>query len=176
MPLNTANELSNILDLIDQDAAVLAAIANDAADSLENGPSAGIVTTRLGNHVKNVQKVIADMESGVSEGIRPAINLQSVSNTYTIQLTDNGDMITMDRGLANTVTINPVSTTDYPVGFLVEIIQLGLGLTTITASAGVNLNGVSGGSGSISARYGVVKLRHVSDNVWVVNGDIGAIS
>jgi hypothetical protein len=175
MVINTTNELVTLLGLVEHDATVLAAISNGEADSTASGPAAGLVTTRLGDNVKNVQKVIADMESGVSTGIRPAINAQT-GTSYAIALTDNGDMITMNNASANTLTINPIATTAYPVGSLVEVIQLGAGTTTITAGTGVGLNGVTAGSGDITAQYDVVNLRHVANNVWIINGDIGTIS
>jgi len=73
MTVNTINELLILLNQVDIDAQVLAAISNDSANSTQSGLSAGYVTTRLGAEVKNVQKIIQDIEDGVSEEIRPAI-------------------------------------------------------------------------------------------------------
>lgn len=99
-----------------------------------------------------------------------------VGTSYVLALTDSDGIVTMDNAGANTVTINPVGTTAYPVGYIVEVIQLGTGATTITAGAGVALNGVTAGSGTITAQYDVIKLRHVASDVWVVDGNIGVIA
>jgi len=73
MTVNTIVELNALLDKVDQDAQVLAAITNDDADSTDNGPAPGYVTTRLGSNVKNIQKVIADVEADLVEGLQPSV-------------------------------------------------------------------------------------------------------
>jgi|SRR6056297_273520 len=103
------------------------------------------------------------------------VNSQT-SASFTLGLSDSNGMVTMDNAGANTVTIDPVATTAYPLGYVVEVIQLGAGTTTIQAGAAVDLNGVTAGSGDLTAQYSVVKLRHVAADVWVVDGGIGAIS
>jgi len=106
-----------------------------------------------------------------TEQVNPQIGLM-----YTLALTDTNAIVTMSNVSANTLTINPVATTAYPLGHVTEIIQLGAGATTLTAGAGVTLNGVAAGSGTITARYDVIKIRHVASDVWIVDGDIGAIA
>lgn len=66
MVVNTINELITLLNQVDTDAQVLAAISNDAANATGSGLSPGFVTTRLGDEVKNVQKVIADAEAAIA--------------------------------------------------------------------------------------------------------------
>lgn len=103
------------------------------------------------------------------------INAQ-IGASYTLALEDTNGIVTMDNGSANTVVIDPVSTTAYPVGYVVEVIQLGTGATTIDAGVGVTLNGVSAGNGTLTAQYDVVRLRHIAPDVWIVSGNIGAIA
>jgi hypothetical protein len=68
----------------------------------------------------------------------------------------------------------------YPEGFQCEIIQTGSGTTTLQVGAAINLNGISsspvGVSGDITAQWGVIRLRKISDGGWVVDGDISAIA
>lgn len=103
------------------------------------------------------------------------VNAQT-GTAYTLPLSSTNGIVTMDNANANTLTIDPVATTAYPLGYTVEVIQLGAGTTTIQAGAGVTLNGVTAGGGDITAQYDVVKLRHVASDVWIVSGDIGAIA
>jgi hypothetical protein len=70
MAVNTIQELIALLNQVDTDATVLAAIANDSATATANGPGPGLVTTRLGSNVRNVQKVISDIENNLLAGIR----------------------------------------------------------------------------------------------------------
>jgi hypothetical protein len=73
MAVSTIDELVALLNLVDTDATVLAAIANDSATSVASGPGPGLVTTRLGSNVKNVQKLVADIEAALDiDGITAA--------------------------------------------------------------------------------------------------------
>lgn len=215
MAVNTINELITLLNNIDQDAQVIAAIANDAADSTANGPSAGLVTTRLGSNVRNIQKLIEDLEAQVGISVRADIQDDSVNiltgpdtinfigngvavtdvggvatvdidanlsvnaqtgTSYTLAIADAKGIVTMNNAGANTVTIDAVGTTAYPLGAHIRVAQLGAGATTISAGPGVTLNGVTAGSGTLTAQYDIVELIHVASDVWLATGDIGAIA
>ena len=73
MTVNSINQLTTLLNDVDLDARVLSAIANDAPNSTANGPGAGLVTTRAGATVKNVQKVIADIDTAIGDTISDAV-------------------------------------------------------------------------------------------------------
>jgi hypothetical protein len=100
MVVNTIQELINLLNQVDIDATVLAAIANDSATATVSGPGPGLVTTRLGTNVKNVQKVIADIENNIISGIRP--NVQDEGAT----IVDSPDGINF---VGSSVTVTDVS-------------------------------------------------------------------
>ena len=104
-----------------------------------------------------------------------SINAQT-GTSYTIVLADLRQVVTMDNAAANTLTIPANSTTAFPIGTQIDIIQLGAGTTTIDAAVGVTLNGVSGGSGDISARYGPATILKIATDTWVVFGNIGAVA
>jgi hypothetical protein len=98
--INTINELNELLNLVDQDATVLARISNDSELATGSGPGPGLVTTRLGATVKNVRKIIADIEAGVIEGIRPIMQIDGVTinnNPDTINFI-NGGFSVVDTG------------------------------------------------------------------------------
>ena len=107
MVVNTINELITLLNQVDTDATVLAAISNDSATSTANGPAPGLVTTRLGANVKNIQKVIADLEATVTSGIRPDIQDEGslvLAGPSNINFVGSGVTVTDVSGVA-TVTI-----------------------------------------------------------------------
>jgi hypothetical protein len=98
--INTINELNELLNLVDQDATVLARISNDSELATGSGPGPGLVTTRLGATVKNVRKIIADIEAGVIEGVRPVMQIDGVTvnnNPDTINFI-NGGITVVDTG------------------------------------------------------------------------------
>lgn len=96
--------------------------------------------------------------------------------SYTLLDTDRNAIIVMTEANPNTVTIDISSSTAYQIGSVIEIHQVGVGVTTIESVGGVTLNGIAAGSGAISAQYGSAYLRKINTDVWTVNGDIGAIS
>jgi len=175
MVINTVNQLVELLNQVDVDATVLSNIINDSPQEQSNGPLAGVVTTRLGANVKNIQKVIEDAEDTIEAAALASINAQT-GTSYSLTLDDRNAIVTMANASANTLTIEPTSTTAYPAGFTVEVVQLDDGVTTIQAGPGVTLNGVIAGGGDLTAKYSVVKLRHVAADIWIVDGAIGAIA
>lgn len=95
---------------------------------------------------------------------------------YTLALADHGRGITMDHASANTLTIPTNATVAFPVGSMIPVMQIGAGTTTITAAAGVTLNGVSAGSGAMSAQWGGLTLWKTGTDTWLVTGAVGAVS
>ena len=95
------------------------------------------------------------------------INAQTVT-TYLLVAGDNGKIITMNNGTANTVAI-PAS---LPVGFNCTVIQLGTGQTTISPS-GTTLNSYQGYL-KISGQYGSASIISYVSNVFNVAGSLSA--
>lgn len=104
----------------------------------------------------------------------PPVTTRTTSNTLV--LSDNYRVILQQSTNPNTVTIPTNASVALPVGSLIEIWQVGAGATTIAAAGGVTLNGVTAGSGTITARYGAVTLRKIATNSWLVAGAIGSVA
>jgi hypothetical protein len=126
------------------------------------------------------------LETGDTVDISGIIGMTELNgNSYTITVI-NGTTFSLD-GVDGTGFDAYVSDgdayrppLDYPEGFFFEVIQKGNGATTLQAGANVTLNGSvaipTGVSGTITARYDVIRVRKMSSQGWIVNGDIGAIS
>lgn len=99
-----------------------------------------------------------------------------VGLTYTFVLDDRGRIITMDNASPNTVTIPANASIAFPIGTELKVIQIGAGATTISGDTGVTLNGVSAGSGAVTAQWGEVRLYKVAADEWYATGDIGAVA
>lgn len=141
MVVNTIQELIDLLNLVDTDATVLAAIANDSPTSTENGPSAGLVTTRLGTNVKNVQKVIADIESGVITGVRPSIQEEGVTvleSPGSFNFIGTNVTVTADGTTADITVEGEVSVDGTPAD---NQIGVWTGENTIEGSSNLTFNG-----------------------------------
>jgi len=112
----------------------------------------------------NAKPTEADVETA-------AINAQ-VGTTYTLALTDRGQFVTMDNASANTVTVPTNAAVAFDVGSVVTVIQKGAGATTVTGDTGVTVNGTSGGSVAILARYQGVSLIKVTTDTWIASGAV----
>lgn len=96
--------------------------------------------------------------------------------TYTLALSDRGQVVAMNNASANTVTVPTNSAVAFDVGSVVVIYQTGAGLTTVTGDTGVTINGVSAGSGDITDQYKAVSLLKIATDSWIITGEVGAIA
>ena len=88
--------------------------------------------------------------------------------TYTLVLSDASKTVTMSNASAQTLTIPLNSSVAFPTNTIINILQLGAGVTTITGDTGVTVNGVSGGSYDITAQYGGAALIKDATDTWIV--------
>jgi len=101
-----------------------------------------------------------------------AINAQT-GTTYTTVLTDDGKLITADNGSPIALTIPPNSSVAYGIGTQINIMQLGTGVVTITAGAGVTLRS-SGSKLKTNGQYAVATCAKIASDIWVVVGNLSA--
>lgn len=98
------------------------------------------------------------------------------STALTLALTNAGNVVTMNNAAANVVTIPANATVAVPVNSQVDGMMLGVGVTSITAAAGVTLNGVVAGTAAISAQYAGWTLLKVATDEWVLTGNHGGVA
>jgi hypothetical protein len=92
--------------------------------------------------------------------------------TYTSVLDDNGKIVEMNNGSANTLTIPLNSSVAYPVGAQINVLQTGTGQTTIAATAGVTVNATPGLK--LRAQWSSATLIKRATDTWVAVGDLSA--
>ena len=101
----------------------------------------------------------------------PSINAQT-GTSYTGLLSDEGKVVTMDNGSANTFTIPTNSSVAYPTGTIINVIQKGAGVTTIAGDTGVTVNGTSAGSVDVGNQYQGGACLKVGTDEWIISGDV----
>lgn len=101
-----------------------------------------------------------------------ALNAQT-GTTYTTVLADDGKLITCDNGSAIALTIPPNSSVAYGIGTQINIMQLGAGVVTITAGAGVTLRS-AGSKLKTNGQYAVATCCKIATDTWVVVGNLVA--
>lgn len=101
------------------------------------------------------------------------ITTNTQSNSYTLVASDAGKTIEMNSASANTLTIPPNSSVNFPVGTLINVVQYGAGQTTITAGLGVTLRS-NGAKLKISGQYSSARFYQKTTDEWIVLGDLSA--
>lgn len=122
-----------------------------------------------GTTISQSGRTISVADNGVDPTkVAGAVNAQT-GTTYTLVLTDDHKVVTMDNASANTLTIPTNASVAFPTGSKVDVIMMGAGVTTITGDTGVTVNDVSAGSGDL-AQYGAASLVKLATDEWVAIG------
>jgi uncharacterized protein DUF2793 len=90
--------------------------------------------------------------------------------SYVLVLGDAGFIVRMNVASANNCTVPPHSSVALPVDTVVTVRQIGAGITTIVAGAGVTINSPS--TLGIARQNGTVQLVQVATDVWDLMGDV----
>jgi len=92
--------------------------------------------------------------------------------TYTSVLDDNGKIVEMNNAAANTLTVPLNATVAYPIGAQINILQTGIGQTTVVATSGVTINSTPGLK--LRAQWSSATLIKRAIDTWVLVGDLSA--
>jgi hypothetical protein len=128
------------------------------------GGSSGTWGTEL-----NTWLLVAHKDDGTLKDVEQ----NTPTTSYTLVLADAGKVVEMNVASPNNLTVPPAASVAFPVGTIIEIMQLGAGQTTIVAGSGVTVRS-SGGKLRLSGQYSSASLRKRSTNEWVLNGDISS--
>jgi len=97
-----------------------------------------------------------------------AVRTQS-GTTYTLVLGDAGDYIQTTSTTAVTITVPPQADVTWAADTEIYFEQNNTGQITIAAGSGVTIN--SSETLKTAARYAVVALKRVAENVWTLTGE-----
>jgi hypothetical protein len=105
------------------------------------------------------------------------ITLNAQTATYTVVLADaDQKLITMSVGSANDFQIPTNATVAFPIGTVINVIQIGAGQTTIKAvSSGtttISSTGATATTPKLRAQYSAASCVKVATDLWYVLGDI----
>lgn len=96
---------------------------------------------------------------------------------HALDLTDAGRILETTGASSVTVTIPAEASIPFETGTLINITQIGAGVATVTAAAGVSLNGVPGGSVALAGQWSGVALTKRGADAWIVQGALaGAVA
>ncbi len=160
--------MRGLLGMTQADVAGLTTAASPQFAALEIGHASDTTLGRTAAGVLNVEgRDIAHTE--------PGLNAQT-GTSYTLALADKGRILTMNNASPNTLTIPASSAVAFPLGTIINVVQIGAGTTTIEGGSGVAANGVPAGAGNITERWQGVALTKIATDAWVLSGAIGEVA
>lgn len=118
----------------------------------------------------NMRTFISDIDTRATALETPTLNTQT-GTTYTAVLTDKGKVVERSSASANTFTIPPNTSVAFAVGTVIYIRQMGTGLTTIAAGAGVTIRS-RGNALNMGGQYAEAAVTKRATDEWVLSGDI----
>ena len=96
---------------------------------------------------------------------------------HTLEAVNMGSILETTGSSAVTVTIPAEATVPFETGTLINVTQVGAGVATVRAAAGVSLNGITAGSVALSGPWSGAALTKRGTNAWVIQGALaGAVA
>jgi hypothetical protein len=148
-----------------------------SADPTFTGTVSGVTKAHVG--LGNVDNT-SDANKPVSTATQTALDLKSnalvtidpETASYTLVLANREQMVEMNVGSANTLTVPTNGSVAFPIGTRVHVVQTGSGQTTITPASGVTINGTPGLK--TRAQWSAVTLVKRASDTWIAFGDLTA--
>jgi ABC-type taurine transport system substrate-binding protein len=111
------------------------------------------------------------------DGALGKVAFNAKTDTYTAVLADNKNtVVTMDKSTANDFLIPTNANVAFPIGSVINVVQIGSGQTTIKAVASgtttINSTGATATAPTLRVRFSAASCIKTSTDVWLVVGDI----
>ena len=107
---------------------------------------------------------IAQYIDGYKLDTGPVQNAQT-GTSYTFALTDTTKIVTANNAAASAYTVPPQSSVVWEAYTVLRLVNLGAGVVTLTAGAGVTLTGTV-----TVPQYGSVTIMRTASNAWTISG------
>jgi len=126
--------------------------------------------------VKDGASAIRTVGNGFDDALaKLTLNAQTAS--YTAVLTDNRNkLVTMNVATANDFLIPTNASVAFPIGSVINVIQIGAGKTTIEAvtpgTTTISSTGATATAPELRAQYSAASCIKVATDTWYVIGDI----
>jgi hypothetical protein len=126
--------------------------------------------------VKDGASAIRTVGNGFDDALAK-LTLNAQTATYTVVLTDNrNNLVTMDVATANDFLIPTNASVAFPIGSVINVIQIGAGKTTIEAvtpgTTTISSTGATATAPELRAQFSAASCIKVATDTWYVVGDI----
>jgi hypothetical protein len=109
------------------------------------------------------------------DGALAKLTLNSQTATYTVVLADNKNtLVTMNVATANDFLIPTNANVAFPIGSVINVVQTGVGKTTIKAvtSGTTTISSTFGVDPDLRAQFSAASCVKVATDTWLVVGDL----
>lgn len=111
--------------------------------------------------------------TGFAGGFSDAQTINARTQSYTLDLTDAGKLVTLATGSgALRLTIPPASSVAFATGTHVDVARLGAATVIITGATGVTVNATPGQN--LRAQYSAATCILYGSNTWLLVGDVSS--
>ena len=126
--------------------------------------------------VKDGASAIRTVGNGFDDALAK-LTLNAQTATYTVVLTDNRNkLVTMDVATANDFLIPTNASVAFPIGSVINVIQIGAGKTTIEAvtpgTTTISSTGATATAPELRVEFSAASCIKVATDTWYVVGDI----
>lgn len=159
-------------DTANEEIVFVTAAASDTLTIVRGRAGTTAVSHSSGATVKHV--LTSDDLNAFEAGLNQTLPFNAQSGTtYTLALTDAGDVVTLTNGSAITVTVPLNSSVAFPIGSQITLAQTGAGKVTVTGAAGVTVYSADSFL-SLRTQYSSGTLIKTATNTWLLIGDLAA--
>ena len=109
------------------------------------------------------------------DGALGKVAFNAQTDTYTAVLTDNQNkVVTMNKATANDFLIPTNANVAFPIGSVINVVQIGAGKTTIKAvtSGTTTISSTAGVDPDLRAQFSAASCIKTGTDTWLVLGDI----
>ena len=126
--------------------------------------------------VKDGASAIRTVGNGFDNALAK-LTLNAQTATYTVVLTDNRNkLVTMNVATANDFLIPTNASVAFPIGSVINVIQIGAGQTTIQAvtsgTTTISSTGATATAPELRVQFSAASCIKVATDTWYVVGDI----
>jgi hypothetical protein len=126
--------------------------------------------------VKDGALAIRTVGNGFDDALAK-LTINSQTATYTVVLADNKNtLVTMNVATANDFLIPTNASVAFPIGSVINVVQTGVGKTTIEAvSSGtttISSTGATATAPELRAQFSAASCVKVATDTWIILGDI----
>ena len=156
-------------DTINEEIVFITANSSDTFTIVRGQSGTSAISHSGGASVKHVfvSEALNAFEAGLNETI--PLNSQT-GTTYTLAITDAGDLVTLTNAAAIALTVPTNATAAFAIGTQITLTQGGAGKVTVAGAAGVTVNSADGYL-SLRTQWSSATIIKVATNSWILIGD-----